>query len=268
MAVASELMQFKYGKFTHNRGEVNLVTMESIALKTKRNLTWAKKYIMHVSGELIYDGQTSLNTRIKELETAYSFNLVDKGADDNAGLLHSDGTRTPHYFDNQDTTMASGIQVDYRSFPRGGPDEYATVRTFHVRLSAIYFDADSEILNWRETINLVGDGGPKWRWVVGWHPTNGTPYQVQQQITPWSTQKLYQTGSITTLSSYAVGNVPQPLFPDYEHREQRVIAKMDPRWQGREHAFYTVNWRYVMESPFIGGPQDTALSPQVVGNQL
>lgn len=239
----------RYGSFTHDPGEVNLVTFEIVPNRSSRNLRMTRTVRMHLVGEVIAPTDTAdadipgyITTRIDAIKTAYADDYQDAVYEiDTTGS--GSWSATPHaLYNNSD--CVSGVMVKYRSWPKGDPAEYATVRTFSITLEAEYRDVYSEILEFRESLRYIGTSGPTWEWVV---PINGFPQQRWK--TAYSLQQIIQKGHALGLDGYPLAVVPGPLLPNYEHTEQRVFDLHDPQNRGRAYLGYGVTWQYVMTSP-------------------
>ncbi len=238
-------MFWKYGGHQHPAQEVNLVRFEIQPLYTRRRVRWATLYRAHLLGELIYTGQDTLRNKMNELIAAYADNYKD------FGLYHDDGTPSPHFIQNNHPDNYSGNLITYRSWPRGEPDEYATVRTFQIIIEATFINPDSNLVEWRESVALQGTGGPKWEWRKAWVRTGGiiTPVDFQIQTNPATTQWIYQYGYAEGLTVYPVGNVPPPLFPAWEEQWKRSWIQHDPERLGQGFVRFPLSWQYVMQAP-------------------
>jgi hypothetical protein len=225
-----------YGGHRHPDNEVNLVNFEVIPQYSERGTKYASLHRVHLQGELIYTGQENLSNAISGLINGY--------ADNNQTfcMYRDDGTQTPHRLIQDHDDNLSGVKVVHRSWPKGDPAEYATTRTFSIVLQALYRDVESEILECRETLQFIGDGGPKWEWVKS---PLGSHYQ--QTIFTGDTQKIIQSGRKVGLSGWPTKF--EPILPTWEHRELRQIRMMEPIFAGRQYRNYGIAWTYVMEPP-------------------
>jgi hypothetical protein len=233
-----------YGGHRHPNNEVNLVNFEVIPKYSERGTKYASIYRVHLQGELIYTGQTDISNAIDALIAAYESN------NQSFYLYHDDGTPTKHKLVQEDTNNLSGVKVVHRSWPKGDPAEYATTRTFSIVLQALYRDTESEIMEFRESLQFVGDGGPQWEWVK---TPVGTSYK--QDTCEHDTQRIIQSGKIAALSTWPIGNVPLPLYPLWEHRNLRQLRYIEPIFAGNPnnpYAYinYGIAWTYIMEAPY------------------
>ena len=249
-------MYFVYGTYQHPDHEVNLVKMEIQPIFSPRGDRFASWYKLHIIGEIqltptedasardpnpqteAINRHTLFNTKIKALIDAYADNYQS------CGLIHDNGTQTKHYLSNAATNNISGNRVLYRSWNRGVGDEYATVRTFYIVLGALFDESDSGIYAYREEVELHGTGAGTWEWV-----NNQTGIPQQQPKFPFVHQTIRQYGSIVGVNTWALGNVPPPLYPQWEHQDRRVQKYEFPTWHGNQYRLYGYQWSYYMEAP-------------------
>lgn len=249
-------MRFQIGGNLHPEHEVNVTKMEIQPVFSPRNDRVFSLKKIHIVGEIQLTPAENAAARDANplIETANRqalFNtkigtLIDWYADNyqSAGLLHDDGSRTRHFLDNAAANNISGVRVLYRSWPRGEGDEYATVRTFYIILGALFDEADSQIYAYREEIDIIGTAATHWQWVE-----NQTGAPEYQRIFNLTRQKIIQYGSIVGVSTWILGNVPPPLFPNWEHGDQRVQKYEYPKWHGNAYRLYGYRWTYHMEAP-------------------
>ena len=250
-------MRYKYGSHVHPEHEVSLKRVEIRPIFSPRNDRFASFYKHHLVIELQHTEteiaaifaetnvtlrkalrQSYLNTKIAQLIDVYSDNYQS------CGLFHDDDTPTRHYLSNGAANNISGVRVLYRSWDKDGGDEYATVRSAYVIVGAIFQEADSEIYNYREEVEIHGTGGFSWEWVE-----NQTIAPTQQTIFGLTRQRIRQYGSIVGASGWLLGNVPPPLFPAWEKSHLRVQKYEMPKWHGNAYRLYGYQWSYHMEAP-------------------
>lgn len=247
-------MYFKYGNFQHPNGEVNLVRFTVRPRQGRRGTRRELDYEMHLQGELLTQKKTKsecqaeLHSKIAALNSAYLFEGFD------AGLYHDDGTPTKHFLQTNHPNNVTQNRILYRSFPTGGPEEYATCRTFAVGIGATFIDAESQIEFFTESITVVGTGGPDIEVVE-------TQYGLEiDQIIPQTKQVIIQEGEAVGLSGYPVLVVPGPVLPAFERPKLRRYTTTGGRYRGQGYTDYTIRWRYVMETAGGFG----ALAPTMV----
>jgi len=246
-----DLMYFQWGSHIHPPGEVNLTKMEMQPIFSQRNDRWAVLKKLHLVGEIQFtpaedaatagdiDARQALfDTKITALRDAYATNYH------NGGLYHSNGTPTKHALDTTQANNISGTRVAYRSWNRGAGDEYATVRTFYIILEALFDEADSGLYAYREQIRMNGTGGEHWQWVE-----NPLLIPIKQTIARFTHQTIVQWGQIVGVNFWPLGNVPPPIYPQWEHQPHRTTEYEYPTWFGNAYRLYGYSWRYYMEAP-------------------
>lgn len=249
-------MYFQYGNLVHPNAEVNLVKLEVQPVFSPRNDRFASLKKLHCVGEIQLtpaedaaardpnpvtermNRQALFHTKISTFIDAYANNYQD------CGLLHDDGTPTRHYFVNGQANNISGNRVLYRSWNRGEGDEYSTVRTFYVVLGALFDESDSQIYAYSEEVEIHGTGATHWEWAESF---TGQPQR--QDIFGLTRQKILQYGSIVGVSAWALGNVPPPIYPNWEHGDRRVQKYEMPKWHGNRYRLFGYQWSYFMEAP-------------------
>ena len=230
-------MYWKYGNYTHPANEVNLVSVQQYPVYTDRLYRRTSRYRMTIAGELQYATQAELTTKITELMAAYDYDGYE------AGLYQDDGTVTRHHLP-LNGNLISGPRIMYRDFPKGDAAEYATKRTFRVVLEAEYLEVESQLVSFQETLSFRGTGGPLWRMKMY---AKGVPKpELLAQKTP---QQIIQHGTVVGLQGYPLGFLPAPLFPQWEHANQRSFNIQSPRRYGNMFLDFPMTYAYVFTLP-------------------
>jgi hypothetical protein len=223
---------FKYGSHTHTTNEVNLTRMDIRNVLSPRGLRMEKEIRLFLVGE-IQDTGSALLTKIATLiDSAYQNDYGD------AGLYLDDGTPTRHRLDN--TGSLTGVRIIQRSWPKGDAAELATKRTFSLTLAAVYPDAESNLLAWWESLELIGNAGPRMEVV---ETTNGPKLF---QTSPKSVQRIIQRGEAMGHTAYVLP--PGPIFADIEHQDMRQHGLASGRQRGQAATHYKTTWLYRMTS--------------------
>lgn len=221
---------FRYGSYTHPAGEVNLTRMNVRHRLSPRGRRLSTIYTMYLQGEICAGSQSTISQRIDELIAAYSVDYQD------AALLDNSGNPTRHGLTNDDPFCISGVRVLERSWPKGGPAEYATARTFSVTLEAEYADVESPLVAWQETLRFIGDCGPRFDVIETW----GGPYPYISTLS--TAQRIVQSGVAVGFNAHV--DPPGSLFPDIEHRDRRDIELDGGKNQGRLNCYFQTRWTY------------------------
>ena len=240
-------MYFQYGGYRHPQNEVDLAAFMVYPKLSHRNRRATTVYEMHLHGQVNINDpslltpaqlQAAINARVSEIVDAY--------ADDNkdAMFLHDDLTPTRHTLISD--RSLSGVKVRRRSWPRGGQEEYATCRTFYIVLSAEYLEPSAEITYLVESVRHIGTGGP--RFVVTENYVGPPTVQVVNQMT---TQKIIQHGMAIGLEGWPRQGVHfSPLWPQFEHLDQREITPSLPQSFSNGWIEYPITWQYTFTLPY------------------
>lgn len=221
--MAADGMQFRYGAYTHPKGEVYPRRFELRPQLTEDGIRWATLVRMEIAGNFVGESPemsaNEVNARIVELDNVYQYDYGD------VEFLMPDGSRSAHSFNSNDLYNLSGNRIVHRSWDNILPSEYANTRSFTVVIEALFQENYSEILYFSETTERIGDGGPVWRLYNSW--TN-TP--IKEQI--FSNSKVYhiQRGTIIGLNTWPL--TPSPYWPSDEQTWRRKIATTSPKFHG------------------------------------
>lgn len=229
---------FQYGSYAHPAGEVNLTRVDVRNIHSGRGQLQHVLYTMYLQGEICAADASAVTTRINEITAAYRYEGYD------AGLYLDSGTVTSHFLQSNHSNNISGNRIiQGPSFPKGGPEEYATGRTFSITIQALFASPESQILEYTESIQYVGTGGPQIgvrRFPVG--PPQA--YIICQQ----TEQRIVQSGRSLGFGGYVFPY--GPLYPNYEHTDQRVYQLGTPRFHGQQFSEYPMQWAFYMSAPF------------------
>lgn len=237
-------MYFKYGNYQHPDNEVSLSRVEVINHYSRRGQQARRTVRLHLLGELITQegdtaaAQAALKAAIDNIVAVYSEDGFDAGLYTDAGVL------TAHSLNS--AASLTGTRVVYRSWPTDRPGEFVGCRTFSIILEADYLGSGTQILQWNESIRIIGNGGPEF--VAD--PTLNAPVWVEQIWT--NTTVIYiQSGEAIGLLGYVTA--PDPIFPALLHPRESWTRPSGGTWQGNSFTDYKMEWFYVMESPvFVG----------------
>lgn len=225
-------MLFRYGNFSHDDGQINLTRMDIRYKRSPRGKRISRINTLHLQGEICQTTQALITSKIEELISVYSNDYQ------NCGLYQDDGTVTPHALTNDSPDCLSGVRVVERSWPKGGPAEYATARTFHITLEAEYLDVEDNLVDWQETLEFRGNTGPR---VV----VEETYFGPRSYVAALKTsQKIIQSGRAIGMSGYVMP--PGALFPQFEHVDQRYVRLGSGINQGRQAAYFSTFFTYYM----------------------
>jgi hypothetical protein len=222
----------RYGSYDFGAGECDMVRMTVRHRRSPRGLRLSKIIRLDLRFEICAEGATLLS-RIDGIIAAFSLDYQD------AVLMYDASTPTRHALSNTDPTCISGVRVVHRSWD-GGPDQLATVRTGVVSLEAEYSDAESQLVEWQETLEFRGTTGPRVEIVETY---DGPIAQVTALRTA---QHIVQSGSAVGYLGYVLP--PGPLFPAIEHLDRRTEKYGSGSQQGQGAAYYPSSWTYYFTS--------------------
>lgn len=235
-------MYFKYGDHQHPDNEVTIVSFRKRRRLSQRGWSKSLIYSMELHGELDASTQSNLKDKIEELEAAYANDGLD------AVFYHDDDTASPYKIISSDTM--SGTIIRDLQFPYGmEPEEYATQIKFRIVIEAEAKYSEKQILYFIETLQFLGNCGPRWKSVeCAWGPP------IVQLVSEQTVQKIIQEGRSMGLDGYPL--YPGPLWPLLEHQHLRRVQLIGPKEWRNDRIEYGVRWRYVFSSgvPLAGAP--------------
>lgn len=242
MSVDGKGMQFYYGAYIHEKGEVYPEAIEIIPRYSSEGKRWAADYIWRLRGNFFQDPSQSselstaqVSTKIEELRTAYNRDYQS------CGFLLDDGTASKHVLLNNTSTNLSGNRVSRRSWDNLSECEYANTRSFSMTIQALIGMSDSNLLSFNEGVSKTGTGGPTWKVRSNWR---GDPYKYY--LTSKSKVVHIQQGEIVSLGGWF--SPPTPYWANEEMQEHRVITQHAPRYHGRNiGTHYRMTYKYVFE---------------------
>lgn len=235
-------MQATYGTFTHPANEVTLSSVAVQRVRNPRGFTYILRKRIQIAMVIVLDtsslstaqAQTALRTAIQARQVAYSL--------DGQSFIfkHDDGTTSAHYLDN--ATSIGGVRVVDDNFPKGDAAEYATQRTYTVTLEADYPVSSGSLMQFQETIEITGTGGPR-KIII--ETLNG---DAQEQIVNQKTKVMItQRGSAIGHLSYPVDAISGPVSPEAERQDRRQVSYGSPTAMNGAFINWPVNWTYYFE---------------------
>jgi len=240
-----------YNGYTHEAGEA-VISVSRQSLLTAAETVYAETVQIAISGTIIRDGVSAIDTRIAALAAAYAsdggdFAMIDSTAGSLSPSLTSAET-------------LGGIRVMRRpSLPDMKNAAYVTFLNYQILLEAVVVKSSAWTLlrSFREEIQFSG-GGP----VYGCLQTRvGLPQR--QLLAQHAIYRAVQSGSAVGL--YSVPTIPSPYWPAW------LVSLPETRYAGGHpvgaygsvsYMDFGVSWRYVYESPvpMIGSPASWGVS--------
>lgn len=230
-------MYARYGSFQHPDNEANLEHIDYKCRYSTRLRKLTTIITMRIGGELLPSSSTqaAIDAAIDQLQTAYSTDGFNFGFFTDAGVL------TNHRMISTDANCVCPVRVLSRSFPTGNPSEFAVRRTYSIVLQAEFLTPESNLVEWQESIEYVGNTGPRWEVVETY---NGP---IRQLVNLRTSQKIIQSGRAVALRTHILP--PGPLLPAFELPDVRYVKLGSGRVVGRMPLFYPTEWTYTHITP-------------------
>lgn len=221
---------FVYRGKQFTNGLIDLTRMNIRYAHSKRGYRVKRIDTLYLRGEIMADGAAAVIAQCQEVIDAFS---QDYGS---ARLHLDDGTATQHGLENDSPFNLTGVRVIERSWPKGGVEELANMRTFQVTLEAEYADNETQLLEWSETLEYFGNTGPRFE-------------VVDTYFGPYTNLQCLRTAQRIVQSGYALGftaNVlpPGPFAPALEHSDRRYVKLGSGIQQGRIACYFPTWWTY------------------------
>lgn len=203
---------------------------------------YALRKTMQVFGRFYASGQADCTAAQIALQNA----LADPFRD--LILLDDTGANSATLLTNAGS-LGGVVITDGPNFKDNYGAEYATQRTFDFTATAEYPIASAlALISFTETLSFSG-GGP----MKIFRPNKLGPFQ-QQIVYPQTTYKVVQRGQHVGYTTRIPP--PDPIWPNDEHQDRRVIDEATPERTGNEFKAYMTSWTYHFEStvPLVGVP--------------
>lgn len=229
-------MYATYGSYQHDDNEVKITSFQTVS-RRERGLAVSYTKRVTIEGVIIPStaSQSNIKTDAVALENAY----LQDGRD--WAFYHDDGTKSHLFLDNAGSH--GGVRVVDFSWTENDPADYATgTLQYNVILEATYPVRIGAIIEYRESVDITGDGGP----VIAWDETIFGPPRAQQ-IRQRSLVRATQRGSGVGFGGYVT--VPGPLWPQWEQRHERGRGADTPDKDGSAFVNYPNRWSYSFLSP-------------------
>ena len=224
-----------YRGYTHPSDEVNLVSVDFRTRYSPRMRKLTETRSLRIAGELQDTTSANIIQRANDVINAYSQDYGD--------FTFTVGGVLAHKLLNSSDCI-SGVKVKSKSFPSGDPDQLATTRTFSATLEGVYDICEDNLVQWTDSLSVVGNGGPV-KTVVN---TVFGPFQFY--YAPSSAVLVTQSGSAIGFNSYP--DPPPPIGnSDAEFNDRHTITQTSGVQQGTGIRFYHTRWSYQFVFSFI-----------------
>lgn len=226
-------MLFRYGSFSFASGECMVEFFGQFRRYNGRGLAQTVVKRMNVSGEIVADGQSAINTRAALIQNAMS---LDGGS---AAFLKSDGSETIYKIDGG---SARSVRVlDFAFLQQDGKAHFATGLPFQFTIEGEFTLSDGDpLVSYEERITRIGLGGPRKAW-----PELINGQSIEQTTSYSSNITIVQSGDAIGSLGYPAFN--QPIFPDaLGSPEDYQTTTGTPRRDGFSYVDWPISWSYRM----------------------
>lgn len=229
-------MYVKYGGFAFEPWEAGL-SVRMTPNRTPRGFKRTVDVRFDISGETCLSGQSNINARLAAIQAAFAEDFQD------IGLYTDADAPTVHFVPNNSIYNLTGNLVIYQQYPQTIEGEFISGRKFAIGVGAELLDVDATLVDYHDTIQIVGNAGPRfdWRWNREWG------YFVEQTA-PSSIQTIIHSGYAVAMTTNILP--PPPFYqPPYEDNLQRMVTWEGPKKYPRGYTDYITRWRYVYRLP-------------------
>jgi hypothetical protein len=229
-------MHVQYGAFRFEPWEAGLSVNVS-PNRTPRGFKTTLSVRFDISGELCISGQTEITARLDEIIEAFAYDGRD------IGLYQDDGSPSVHYLESAHEFNLTGNQVLYTNFPQTIDGEYISGRKFSIGVGAEIADAEQNLLEYKDSIELNGNAGPTWVWRY-----NDRWGHYPVRLSPVSLQRIVHRGEAVGMVNYITP--PPPFYnPPFENNLQRQVKWESPRRMPQGYTEYKTSWVYYYTLP-------------------
>lgn len=236
------LMYLKYGTYQFPAGGAEVRT-DTDYVRSQNGRRVRKRLGVNVRSKLLADGQTALAAAESACRAALEVQYQD------LILFRGDGVASSVALLNQPSR--SGVQiVRGPNFGEAMSPEFVKTRTVDFRAEAEYDLPGSAglVIEFRQTVQRVGNGGPSRLWRIPIWPAGAS---IRQQTKPESMVTYTQVGTAVGYDAYPAP--PALVFPaNFLVNEADAVTKEWPEPIGQGFVNYRVSWNYRFE---IAGDQ-------------
>lgn len=229
-------MFVRYGSFDFTSGEAGLA-VRVVANRSQRGFMTTRNVLFHINGEVCADGASAVTTRLNQIATAFDTNGGD------IGLWVDTNTPTQHYLQSLNPRNLTGNQVLSSYFPETVGGEYVNGRKFSIEVGAVLDAAESNVLDWQDSITFTGNTGATYRWRR--HPRLNW---WAERTAPNSLQQITHSGFAVGLSTWIFPPTPFYSAP-FEAQDSRVVHFGNPKRFPQGYVGYTTRWQYTYILP-------------------
>lgn len=229
-------MYVKFGSFQFGDGEAGL-GVRMTPNRTPRGFKRTIDVRFDISGESCVSGASNINTRLQEIQAAFSQDFQD------IGLFDDSNNPTVHYVPNNSIYNLTGNLVLYQQYPQTIDGEFVSGRKFAIGVGCELLDVGSNIIDYKDSIRFEGNAGPEYAWrrdpFWGWYA---------ELVAPSSIQRVIHEGYAVSMLTHILP--PAPYYaPPFEQNTQRVVDFMGPDRYPQRFTDFVTRWRYVYYLP-------------------
>lgn len=227
-------MRVKYGNFLFEPWEAG-IAINAQAVNSPSGFRKTLMVRVDIEGEVCTTDQYAVTARLDQIYAAM-VNYQD------LSLLHDDNSPAHHVLLSNHVDNLSGNQVRQISYPQTVGNEYANGRKFRYVVEAELAAPESQIIEWVDHIQLVGNAGPQYRWVT--NPQWGSYPELVSLSSP---QRVEHIGYAIGMGVRLAPAVPY-YTPPFEQNHLRevgfTLGKRHP--QGYSEQKTTWHYRYIL----------------------
>jgi hypothetical protein len=230
-------MKVKYGSFEFEPYECSLA-MHVTTVFSPRGFQKTKRVQVELEGEVCVSGdEYDVSTRLATIQAAMDVNFED------ISLLHTDGSPSRHVLISNHVDNLTGNHVTNLSYPQTLGNEYANGRKFRYLIEAELLSAESNIVEWHDSITFEGNAGEVWRWrrnpQWGFYPERTSPNSLQ-----FVHHQGYAVGMATRIMP------PTPFYTGpFEDSTRRVVKFTSGKRHPQAITEPRTDWTYLYQLP-------------------
>lgn len=203
-------MRFIYGSYSHEEDEVDLISASRVNRFVGGNIPDVMTVSWQIAGILHGSSNADLINKMRIMETAYAVH--------GAGAVFMQGANVANSIGGLDSIGGCRV-VSGPTWVNRFPAEQAGFRSYTITLEADYDYGGSDILEFKETLTFIGDGGPINIWV---NPINASV--DYEQTAPQSIRRAMQSGTI--IGRYDYPPRPNPIWSSPYLRNQEITDSL------------------------------------------
>lgn len=227
-------MQLAWGNYKHAEGECQYSWMQEAILTDMEDVEGVRVNVS-ISGQLVGNGISDMNTKVVNLLTAYS------DSNRNFRVLNNSGMEVALSIPAS-ATNGGFIVKRPPSFPTNIDAAYVTFLPYVIELEAEIPTAGAGTLFrfFEERVSQKGGGSRR-----GWlEPNEGDP--IRQLLKQKTVYRYVQAG--TAIGLYSEPSPPPPLWPQWLDSDEPELDYVSPKRRRGVQRDFSVSWSYSFTS--------------------